>query len=103
MAGSVGCRRRMRFVRRGVDVRVFEAAVPGSGQSAGRTRVFRHGHDDERLVRKAVRARAEWERLEEELGVRLLGREGVLICGPNVAERAAAFEAAGRTGAARRP
>ena len=41
-----------------------------------------------------VRARVEWERLEEELGVRLLGREGVLICGPNVAERAASFEAA---------
>jgi sarcosine oxidase len=56
--------------------------------------VFRHGHDDERLVRLAVRARAEWERLEEELGVRLLGRQGVLVCGPNVAERAAAFEAA---------
>ena len=80
--------------RRGVDFRVFEAAAPGSGQSAGRTRVFRHGHDDARLIRLAVRAREEWERLEQELGVRLLGREGVLICGPNVAERAAAFEAA---------
>jgi sarcosine oxidase len=81
--------------RRGVDVRLFEAAAPGSGQSAGRTRVFRHGHDDERLVRLAVRALGEWERLEEELGVRLLGREGVLVCGPNVPERAAVFEAAG--------
>jgi sarcosine oxidase len=56
--------------------------------------VFRHGHDDERLVELAVRARGEWERLEEELGVRLLGLEGVLVCGPNVPERAAAFEAA---------
>ena len=81
--------------RRGVEVQLFEAATPGSGQSAGRTRVFRHGHDDERLVRLAARARAEWERLEEELGVRLLGQEGVLVCGPNVPERAAAFEAAG--------
>ncbi|MET0811232.1 MAG: FAD-dependent oxidoreductase [Thermoleophilaceae bacterium] len=81
--------------RRGVDVRLFEAAAPGSGQSAGRTRVFRHGHDDERLVRLAVQARPAWERLEEELGIRLLGREGVLVCGPNVPERAAAFEAAG--------
>jgi sarcosine oxidase len=76
-------------------VRLFEAAAPGSGQSAGRTRVFRHGHDDERLVRLAVRTRGEWERLEEELGVRLLGREGVLVCGSNVPERAAAFAAAG--------
>jgi sarcosine oxidase len=80
--------------RRGVEFVCFEAAAPGSGQSAGRTRVFRHGHDEERLIRLAVAARAEWERLEGELGVRLLGREGVLICGPNVAERAAAFEAA---------
>jgi sarcosine oxidase len=83
------------LMRRGVDFRVFEAGLPGSGQSAGRTRIFRHGHDDERLVALALRARVEWERLEAELGVRLLGREGVLIRGPNVAERAAAFEAAG--------
>jgi sarcosine oxidase len=81
--------------RRGVDARLFEAAIPGSGQSAGRTRVFRHGHDDERLVELAVRARGAWEQLEAELGVRLLGRQGVLICGANVGERAAAFEAAG--------
>ena len=46
-------------------------------------------------MRLAIRARAEWERLEEELGTRLLGREGVLVCGPQVAERVAAFEAAG--------
>ena len=81
--------------RRGVGFRLFEAARPGSGQSAGRTRVFRHGHDDERLVRLAVRALGEWARLEEELGVRLLGRQGALVCGSNVGERAAAFEAAG--------
>jgi sarcosine oxidase len=83
------------LLRRGVDFRVFETGVPGAGQSAGRTRVFRHGHDDERLVSLSVRARLEWERLEAELGPRLLGRQGVLICGPNVAERAASFEAAG--------
>jgi sarcosine oxidase len=81
--------------RRGVECVCFEAGAPGSGQSAGRTRVFRHGHDDGRLVRLAVRARATWERLEGELGTPLLGREGVLLCGPNAAERAAAFEAAG--------
>jgi sarcosine oxidase len=94
-AGITGLSAAQALQRRGVEFVCFEAATPGSGQSAGRTRVFRHGHDDERLVRLAVRARAEWERLEGELGARLLGREGVLICGPNVAERAAAFEAAG--------
>jgi sarcosine oxidase len=94
-AGIVGLSAAYALRRRGVDFRVFEAGAPGSGQSAGRTRMFRHGHDDERLVGLAVRARIEWERLEEELGVRLLGSQGVLICGPNVSERAAAFEAAG--------
>jgi sarcosine oxidase len=94
-AGITGLSVGYALLRQGVDFRVFEAGVPGSGQSAGRTRVFRHGHDDERLVALAVRARVEWERLEQELGVRLLGRQGVLICGPNVAERAAAFETAG--------
>jgi sarcosine oxidase len=94
-AGIAGLSTAYALRRRGVECVCFEAAAPGSGQSAGRTRVFRHGHDDERLVRLAVRARAEWECLEGELGTRLLGREGVLVCGPNVAQRAAAFEAAG--------
>jgi sarcosine oxidase len=94
-AGITGLSVGHALLRRGVDLQVFEAGVAGSGQSAGRTRVFRHGHDDERLVELAVRARAEWERLEGELGVRLLGRQGVLICGPNVSERAASFGAAG--------
>jgi sarcosine oxidase len=94
-AGISGLSTAYALRRRGVDFRVFEAGVPGSGQSAGRTRVFRHGHDDERLVRFAVRARGEWERLERDFGASLLGRQGVLVCGPNVPERAAAFEAAG--------
>jgi sarcosine oxidase len=94
-AGITGLSAAYALQRRGVEFVCFEAAAPGSGQSAGRTRVFRHGHDDERLVRLAVRAHAEWARLEGELGARLLGREGVLVCGPNVTERASAFEAAG--------
>lgn len=94
-AGITGLSTAYALRRRGVECVCFEAAAPGSGQSTGRTRVFRHGHDDERLVRLAVRARTEWARLEAELGASLLGREGVLLCGPNVAERAAAFEPAG--------
>jgi sarcosine oxidase len=94
-AGIAGLSAAYALRRRGVDCRIFEAARPGSGQSAGRTRVFRHGHDDPRLVELAVRARVAWERLDRELGTPLLGRQGVLICGPNVGERAASFEMAG--------
>ena len=94
-AGVSGLSAAYALRRRGVRCRVFEAGVPGAGQSAGRTRVFRHGHDDERLTRLAVRAREEWLRLEAELGASLLGRQGVLICGPNVGARSAAFEGAG--------
>jgi sarcosine oxidase len=94
-AGISGLSTAYALRRRGVEFRLFEAGAPGSGQSAGRTRVFRHGHDDERLVRLAARARDEWERLARELGTPLLGRQGVLVCGPNVPERAATFEAAG--------
>ena len=94
-AGIAGLSAGYALRRRGVDCRVFEAAAPGSGQSAGRTRVFRHGHEDERLVALAARARVEWERVEKELGAPLLGRQGVLVCGPPVRDRAAAFEAAG--------
>ena len=94
-AGITGLSAAYALRRRGIDCVCFEAAAPGSGQSAGRTRVFRHGHDDERLVHLAARARGEWERLEAELGARLLGREGVLVRGPNGSERAADFEAAG--------
>jgi glycine/D-amino acid oxidase-like deaminating enzyme len=97
-AGITGLSAAYALQRRGVEFVCFEAATPGLGQSAGRTRVFRHGHDDERLVRLAVRARTEWERLEGELGARLLGREGVLVCGPNLSERAVAFDAAGVPG-----
>ena len=94
-AGIVGLSAAHALRRRGVDFRLFEMAAPGLGQSAGRTRVFRHGHDDERLVALAVRARVGWERLEDELGARLLGRQGVLICGAHIEERAAVFDAAG--------
>ena len=94
-AGITGLATAYALRRRGVEFRLFEEAAPGFGQSAGRTRVFRHGHDDPRLVELAVRAYGEWERLEAELGVPLLGRQGVLLCGPNIGERASAFEEAG--------
>lgn len=86
-AGIVGLSTGYALSERGVDFCVFEAARPGSGQSAGRTRIFRHGHGRMELVRLAVDARRVWEEWEGRLGVRLLGREGVIVTGPPARER----------------
>lgn len=51
----------------------------GGGQSGGVTRIFRHRHGRSQLVELALRARSSWIGLEERLGERLLGDEGVLI------------------------
>jgi sarcosine oxidase len=97
-AGITGLATAYELVRRGVDVRVFEAARPGAGQSAGRTRIFRHAHRRLELVERAVEARALWEIWEEELGARLLGREGMLLTGPSAPEVAGLLEEAGTPG-----
>ena len=94
-AGITGLATAYELVRRGVDVCVFEAARPGAGQSAGRTRIFRHAHRRIELVARAVESRALWERWEEELGTRLLGREGMLLTGPSAPEVAELLEQAG--------
>ena len=97
-AGILGLATGYELLRRGADVRVFEAARPGSGQSAGRTRIFRHNHHDPALVSLAVEARAAWEGWEERLGVRLLGREGVLLTGPGAEAVAGYLRDAGTPG-----
>jgi sarcosine oxidase len=97
-AGITGLATAYELLRRGVDVRVFEAARPGAGQSAGRTRIFRHAHRRLELVERALEARAIWEQWEEELGARLLGREGMLLTGPTAETVAALLDEAGAPG-----
>ena len=97
-AGITGLATAYELLRRGVDVRLFEAARPGAGQSAGRTRIFRPAHRRLELVERAVEARALWERWEGELGARLLGREGMLLTGATAEEVAPLLEAAGTPG-----
>lgn len=93
--GIVGLATAVAAHDRGLEVRCFEAARPGAGQSAGRTRIFRHRHERAEHVELAVRARREWERWETRLGHRLVGHEGVLVAGPDLEEHARRFEAAG--------
>ncbi len=66
---------------RGIDVVCLERSAPGDGQSAGRTRQFRHLHSDPTLIELAVRARQGWLRWEQRAGRTLLGSEGALRVG----------------------
>jgi glycine/D-amino acid oxidase-like deaminating enzyme len=38
------------LAERGASVTVYERGVPGNGQSGGESHIFRHAHDDPRLV-----------------------------------------------------
>lgn len=93
--GIVGLAAASALADAGLDVRCFEATEPGSGQSAGLTRVFRHAHDRADLVELVARARAGWDAWSERAGTLLLGEEGALFASPEAEEVAALFAAAG--------
>ena len=67
-AGIVGLAAADALARAGVDALCFEAAEPGSGQSAGYTRVFRHAHDRADLVELVSCARRGWDEWSELAG-----------------------------------
>src|SRR6187200_668869 len=90
-AGIVGLAAADALARAGMGVVCFEAAEPGSGQSAGHTRVFRHVHDRADLVELVVRARRGWDEWSELARQPLVGDEGVLFAAPDVEETAALF------------
>jgi sarcosine oxidase len=77
--GIVGLSLAEALAERGVSLWCFEQGTVGGGQSGGVTRIFRHRHENPRLVELALRARSSWTDLEGRLGERLLGDEGVLI------------------------
>ena len=93
--GIVGLAVAEALVHAGHDVRLYERARPGAGQSGGHTRIFRHGHDDPRLVALAVRSRAGWRGWEERFGRPLLRAGGVLAAGPSVPHKVALLVDAG--------
>ena len=94
-AGVVGLSTTYALQQRGVDVRCFEAGRPGAGQSAGRTRIFRHAHDRPELVGFAAESGDAWSEWERAFGVRLLGREGLVVTGAPAAERGRILAEAG--------
>jgi len=79
--GVIGLAAAASLCDRGVDVVCFDRSDPGQGQSAGRTRQFRHLHGSAELVELAVQARRHWLEWEGRFGLTLLGSEGALRVG----------------------
>jgi len=79
--GIIGLATAVGLRDRGVDVTCWERAEPGQGQSAGRTRQFRHLHATAELIELAVRSRQGWREWEQRFGRTLLGSEGALRAG----------------------
>src|SRR5437588_2011200 len=81
-AGIVGLSTAYALLDQGASITVYERGVPGNAQSGGESRIFRHAHDDRRLVELAREARGIWREWEERFGTELLSRDGVLALGP---------------------
>jgi sarcosine oxidase len=93
--GIVGLAAADALARRGADVVVVERFAPGSGQSAGAARGFRHLHATAEQIGDAVRARALWDAWSVRAGEPLVGEEGALRLGGDVEDDAARLRAAG--------
>lgn len=91
-AGIVGLAAAHAVRALGAEVSVYEAGSPGGGQSAGQSRIFRHAHEDPRLVALVVRSRALWARWEEEFGTELVSPAGAVALGPGVEDKLAVLE-----------
>ena len=76
------------------------AGIPGTGQSAGVARGFRHLHATPEQIGAAVRARAGWDAWSARAGEPLLGDEGALRLGGDVVADAARLRTAGVEAAA---
>ena len=98
-AGIIGLSTAYQLAQQGSTVTVYETGTPGFGQSAGQSRIFRHAHDDPRLVELAVRARAHWRRWEDELGAPLVSGDGGLALGDTALRRLPAMQQYSEIGA----
>ncbi|MDQ3719564.1 MAG: FAD-binding oxidoreductase [Actinomycetota bacterium] len=91
-AGIVGLSTAYALAEQGAEATIYESGVPGNGQSGGDSRIFRHAHDDPRLVAFARDSRAAWNEWGERLGVELVSGDGVVALGPTVEDRLRTLE-----------
>jgi sarcosine oxidase len=94
-AGVVGLSTAYALLEREVEVSIYETGVPGNGQSGGEARIFRHAHDDPRLVQDTRDSRAVYDAWAERLGVQLISDDGAVAIGPAVDDRLPLLEEAG--------
>lgn len=86
-AGIVGLSTAYEALQQGLSVTVYDASPPGSGQSAGQSRLFRHAHDDARLVAMAAHSRDIWCEWEADFGTQLLSADGSVALGPGIHDK----------------
>src|SRR3954454_23351633 len=93
--GIVGLSTAYALVEQGVAVRLYEAGLPGNGQSAGESRIFRHAHDDPRLVAVVRESRGVWAEWAERFDVELVSPDGAVAIGASALERLCVLDRVG--------
>lgn len=86
-AGIVGLSAARALGARGIEFDLYEPGDPGEAQSTGESRLFRHAHDDPRMVEFTVRGRSIWRQWEKESGQELISPGGALAIGETALAR----------------
>lgn len=86
-AGIIGLSAAHALQATGLSVTVYDSGTPGAGQSTGPSRLFRHAHDDVRMIDLAVRARTLWDNWSDEFGTELVSGDGAVALGDTAARR----------------
>jgi len=80
---------------RGATITVYERGTCGGSQSGGESRIFRHLHDDVRLIEFARESRSIYREWEEAFGTQLVVDNGVVWLAPDVTDYVGQLTAVG--------